>query len=128
MNDDRPNPPPSQDRPPIMAAAVPNPYESPQAEVADPGAGIGDSAGLRMIVPVGRSIWAILAGYLGLFSILLIPAPFAVLCGLLAIREMRRNPKKHGMGRAIFGIVCGALVMLAAALAMGVGMLKSLAG
>lgn len=93
MNDDRPNPPPSQDRPPIMAAAAPNPYESPSAEVAAQGTGLGDSAGLRMIVPVGRSIWAILAGYLGLFSILLIPAPFAVLFGLLAIREMRRNQK-----------------------------------
>lgn len=58
----------------------------------------------------------------------MIPAPFAVLCGLLAIREMRRNPKKHGLGRAIFGIVCGSLAMLLAALAMGVGMLKSLAG
>ena len=128
MNDEQPNPPPPQDRPPIMAEAAENPYESPTAESANPGAGIGDSAGLRMIVPVGRSIWAILAGYLGLFSILLIPAPFAVLFGLLAIREMRRNPKKHGMGRAIFGIVCGVLAMLAAALAMGVGLLKSLAG
>ena len=72
---------------------------------------IGESAGLRMIIPVGRSPWAILAGYLGLFSVLLIPAPFAVLFGVLAIRELRRNPTKHGMGRAIFGIICGSLAM-----------------
>ena len=128
MNDGHPNPPPSQDRPPKIAAAVPNPYASPPAQSVDQEAGLGDSAGLRMIVPVGRSIWAILAGYLGLFSVLLIPAPFAVLFGLLAIREMRRNPKKHGMGRAIFGIVCGSLAMLLTAIVMGMGMLRSLAG
>src|SRR4051812_21407307 len=29
---------------------------------------IGDDAGMRMLLPVGRSGWAIAAGYLGLFS------------------------------------------------------------
>lgn len=64
---------------------------------------------MRMVLPVGRSVWAIAAGYLGLISVLLIPAPFAVLTGILAIREIRRDPKKHGLGRAIFGIVMGSL-------------------
>jgi predicted acyltransferase len=64
-----------------------------------------------MLIPVGRSIWAILAGYMGLLSVLIFPAPLAVLFGILAIREIKRNPKKHGMGRAIFGIVCGVLAM-----------------
>jgi hypothetical protein len=27
----------------------------------------------------------------------------------MAVRDIRRNPKAHGMGRAIFGIVMGAL-------------------
>jgi hypothetical protein len=62
-----------------------------------------------MLLPVGRSGWAIAAGYLGLISVLAFPGPFAVIAGILAIRDMRRNPKLHGMGRAIFGIVMGAL-------------------
>ena len=70
---------------------------------------MGQDAGLRMLLPVGRSGWAIAAGYLGLISVLLIPGPFAVLTAVLAIRDMRRNPKLHGMGRAIFGLVMGSL-------------------
>ena len=48
-----------------------------------------------------------------MISVLCIPAPLALITGLLAIREMRRNPKKHGMGRAIFGIVMGLIGTLA---------------
>jgi hypothetical protein len=70
---------------------------------------IGDDPALRMLLPVGRSGWAIAAGYLGLFSVLCVPAPFALLAGILAVRDMRRNPRKHGMGRAIFGIIMGGL-------------------
>ena len=85
------------------------------------GEDLGDSAAVRMLIPVGLSVWAIFAGYLGLVSVLVIPPPFAVLCGILALREIKRNPKKHGMGRAIFGIVCGVSVMglLAVILTMG---------
>lgn len=64
---------------------------------------------MRLLLPVGRSGWAIAAGYLGLRSPLLIFAPFALVCGIVAIIDMRRNPHRHGMGRAIFGIVMGAL-------------------
>ncbi|MBA4019036.1 MAG: hypothetical protein C0483_17855 [Pirellula sp.] len=67
-----------------------------------------ESAGMRILFPVGRSGWAIASGYLGLISILLIPAPMALFTGIMAIRDIRRNPKKHGMGRAVFGIVMGA--------------------
>jgi hypothetical protein len=70
---------------------------------------LGDDPAIRMLLPVGRSGWAIAAGYLGLVSVLCIPAPFALLAGILAIREMRRDPKKHGMGRAVFGIVMGGI-------------------
>jgi len=73
----------------------------------------GDDPAMRAILPVGRSGWAIAAGYLALFSILLVPAPFALAAGLLAIRDIRRNPRKHGMGRAVFGIVMGSLGVLA---------------
>lgn len=69
----------------------------------------GDSAGLRMILPVGRSGWAIAAGYLGLISVLAVPGPFAILCSVLAFRDMKQNPKLHGMGRAVFGMIMGCL-------------------
>ena len=64
---------------------------------------------MRMILPVGRSGWAIASGYLGLFSVLLVFAPFALLTGILAVADIRKHSDKHGMGRAIFGIVMGAL-------------------
>jgi hypothetical protein len=70
---------------------------------------IGEDAGMRMLLPVGRSGWAIAAGYLGLISVLCLPSPLALIAGILAIRDMRRNPKLHGMGRAIFGIVMGGI-------------------
>jgi hypothetical protein len=73
---------------------------------------IGDDAGMRMLLPVGRSGWAIVSGYLGLFSVTCVPAPFALLTGILALRDISRNPKKHGMGRAIFGIVMGSIMSL----------------
>ena len=76
---------------------------------------MGQDAGMRLLLPVGLSGWAIASGYLGLISVLLLPAPFALLTGILAIREMKRNPKKHGMGRAIFGIMMGSLFTLAGA-------------
>jgi len=74
---------------------------------------LGDDPAVRMLLPVGRSGWAIASGYLGLISVLLVPAPFALLTGILAVREMIRNPKKHGMGRAVFGMIMGSLGTLA---------------
>ncbi|MFK7852098.1 MAG: DUF4190 domain-containing protein [Akkermansiaceae bacterium] len=74
---------------------------------------IGQDAGVRLLIPVGRSVWAIAAGYFGLLSVLLIFGPPALVCGLVAIADIRKsklgpNPK-HGMVRAIFGIVMGTL-------------------
>ena len=70
---------------------------------------LGDDAGMRLLLPVGRSGLAIAAGYLGLLSVLLFPAPLAVLLGILAIRDIQKHPDRHGMGRAIFGLVLGGL-------------------
>jgi hypothetical protein len=64
---------------------------------------------MRMLLPVGRSWLAIVAGYLGLFSLICFPAPLALVFGILAIWDIRKHPEKHGMGRAIFGLVMGAL-------------------
>jgi predicted acyltransferase len=70
---------------------------------------IGDNAAMRMLLPVGRSGLAIAAGYAALFAFLVVPAPLALILGILAVRDLRKHPKKHGMGRAVFGIVVGAL-------------------
>jgi hypothetical protein len=70
---------------------------------------LSESAAMRMLLPVGRSGFAIAAGYAGLFALLVVPAPLALLIGLLAVRDLRKNPKKYGMGRAVFGIVMGAI-------------------
>ena len=82
------------------------------APAASP-AKMGDDPMLRWLLPVGRSGWAIAAGYLALFSVLLFPAPFALATGIVAIVVIRRDPSKHGMGRAVFGIVMGALGTIA---------------
>ena len=92
---------------------------APLHAVAQPAAivaGPTEDAAMRMLLPVGRSGWAIAAGYLGLFAVLLFPAPFALLTGVLAVRDIRAHPDRSGMGRAIFGIVMGAVgtVLLAA--------------
>jgi len=70
---------------------------------------LGQDPAMRLLLPVGRSLWAIAAGYLGLFSMLCFPAPIAVVVSLVAIRDIRRHPDRHGMGRAIFGLVMGIL-------------------
>ena len=68
---------------------------------------IGDDRLMRALLPVGRSGWAIAAGYLGLFSLLFIPAPLAILTGIIGIIDIKRHPHRHGMGRCVFGIVMG---------------------
>lgn len=62
------------------------------------------------LAPVGRSAWAIAAGYLALCSVLLVFAPFALLCGIMGLRSIKKNPGLGGTGRAWFGIIVGGLV------------------
>ncbi len=69
----------------------------------------GDQKMLRMLIPVDRSGLAVAAGYMGLFSFFLLPAPIALLLGILALRDIGRHPEKVGKPRAIFGIVMGVL-------------------
>ncbi len=88
-----------------------------------PGQNLGDNAAVRMLLPVGRSGWAIAAGYAGLFAPIAglfatinrrmapigwVPS-VAIILGVVAIIHIRSNRKLHGMGRAIFGIVMGIL-------------------
>jgi hypothetical protein len=64
---------------------------------------------MRMLMPVGRSGWAIAAGYAGLFGLTVILAPIALVLGIVAMVDLKRNPKKHGWGRAVFGTLIGVL-------------------
>jgi hypothetical protein len=82
-----------------LGYATPGNYGAPPS--------IGQDAGMRWLLPVGRSPWAIVAGYFGLFAVLFIPAPLALIFGLIAFGDIRRHPERHGMGRAVFGIVMG---------------------
>lgn len=70
---------------------------------------IADEPGMRILLPVGRSLWAIAAGYAGLFAILIFPAPIALILGVIAIVDIKKHPKKHGMGRAVFAVIMGVL-------------------
>lgn len=79
------------------------------ARAAEGGPDLGQDPAMRMLLPVGRSAWAVLAGYLGLLAPLLVFAPLALATGIAAVVEIQRRPEKHGMGRAFFGIVMGAL-------------------
>jgi hypothetical protein len=38
-----------------------------------------------------------------------VPAPLALALGIGAVFHIKQNPGKHGMGRAVFAIVTGAL-------------------
>ena len=88
-----------------------NPYAAPSTPHSPqfpPQQDLADSAAMRMILPVGRSIYAIVAGYLGLLSLAAcFLGPFAILFGILGILDIRKNPKKSGMVRCIVGIVLG---------------------
>ena len=80
---------------------------------------LGDDAGIRMLIPVGRTGWAIAAGYLGLFSLILLPAPISIIVSVIAILDIQRSKRtpnvKRGLGRAIFGLVMGIIFTIALA-------------
>lgn len=69
----------------------------------------GSDPAMRFLIPIDRSGLAIAAGYAGLFAVLLVFAPLALILGVLALRDLRRHPEKIGIGRAIFGLVMGIL-------------------
>jgi hypothetical protein len=55
---------------------------------------------------------------MGLFSLMLFPAPISIIVSLIAIIDINRSKNslmgpKYGMGRAIFGLVAGIVCTLA---------------
>lgn len=103
--------PMSKVHPRLFAAVAPPVPAQPMGYYQPPpqGPSLGDDPNMRMILPVGRSIWAIAAGYLGLFSVLGCAAPFALIVSIIAILDIKKHPDRRGMGRAIFGLVMGIL-------------------
>jgi Domain of unknown function (DUF4190)/WXG100 protein secretion system (Wss), protein YukD len=61
----------------------------------------------RFILPGGRPASAIVAGYLGLLSIVPVFGIFAIIVSLVAFRALKENPQLHGRVRAWFGLVMG---------------------
>jgi hypothetical protein len=68
------------------------------------------------LIPSGRSAWAIASGYLGLLAFFPLAGflfgAAAVVTGILALRQVRRTPRLMGRGRAVFGIISGAICSL----------------
>lgn len=81
---------------------IAGPPKSPQYKIED-------DAGMRMLLPVGRTGLSIAAGYLGLFSLILPLAPVALVVSIIAIADIGKHPEKRGMGRAVFGMIMGVL-------------------
>ena len=111
---DQPPPPPrASEQDPFVQPPGPAGQPPQQVRYTSATAGAENDLGMRMLMPVGRSGWAIAAGYLGLISLLLIPAPFALITSILAIRDINKakhtDQPKYGMGRAIFGLIMGIL-------------------
>lgn len=67
-----------------------------------------EAATLRWCVPLGRSGWAIAAGYLGLLSFIPFIGVMAIICGFLGLLSIAKDPQKLGKGRAWFGVISGA--------------------
>lgn len=67
------------------------------------------SAGVGLLAPIGRSGYAVAAGYFGLLSVLPVFGMLAVIFALLGFRDLKRNPHKRGMVRLIFALVVGLL-------------------
>jgi hypothetical protein len=67
--------------------------------------------GLQYIVPTSStSVMCLIAGYAGIFAFFAFPlAPIALIVGILGLRDLKAHPEKNGKGRAITGIVIGAL-------------------
>lgn len=81
------------------------------------GAPASADGAVKYLIPIGRSGLAIAAGYAGLFCLLILPGPIAMVLGVLAIMDLRKHPNKLGRGRAWFGLIAG--VIASALLAFG---------
>ena len=108
MSEDTPHnpiPQPPAAPPPIIESSMPPQTQAYPREGFQPTAPNDDP--LRFVIPVNPSLWAVIAGYMGLLSITLVFAPFALLTGIFGLRDLKRNPNKTGKFRAWFGTIMG---------------------
>ncbi len=70
---------------------------------------IADMPGMEWVIPVKTSLWAIAAGYAGLFAISIVLAPIALILGIIALIHIKKHPGLHGLGRAVFAVISGGL-------------------
>lgn len=73
-----------------------------------PGQATPDPA-LKFVIPVGRTPLALIAGYVGLLGLFIVPAPLALLLGIWAVIDLKKKPGMSGAGRAWFAIIVGLL-------------------
>lgn len=67
-----------------------------------------DDPTLEWLLPVNRSWQSIVAGYVGLFALVVwVLGPVSIALGVLGLRRARTGG--HGSGRAWFGVVAGVL-------------------
>ncbi len=128
----------------VTSGSVPG--AAPDGVVAPQSSPVAQDPLMRMMLPVGRSGWAIAAGYVALLAMfpafalalvflgdrnlawnwpnvgfgaaLLAPTVIALLLAWLARRDLRRHPEKHGGGRVVFTIIVACLNVAAVALAI----------
>lgn len=98
MNFPDPNTSPRMASPP-----PPPPVIMPVRSVAAP------DESLKMLVPLGVDPVALIAGYLGLFCLIIVPSPLALGFGIWALVRLRRNPAARGRVRAWFAIGAGSV-------------------
>jgi len=80
----------------------PQPAAAPSATNYDPA--------MRALVPVGRSGYAIAAGYLGLLGIIVpLLGVVAIVMAWKGMKEIQQDPEKTGMGRVWVGFICGGI-------------------
>ena len=95
-----------------------NPYVAPAVE-SRPAAAKSNDLATRLLLPVGRSPYAIAASYAGLCSLVVcFLGPVAILLGVLAVRDIQKHPELTGLPRAICGLAGGAVGCLFLAFAL----------
>lgn len=64
---------------------------------------------LEFVAPYNVAPLALIAGYVGLASLLCLPSPLALGLGIAALRDLDKRPDRTGKGRAWFAIVMGGI-------------------
>ncbi|MEY3141912.1 MAG: hypothetical protein RLY21_405 [Planctomycetota bacterium] len=93
---------PSRPAPPPMPAYAPQPTAAPK----------GDDTAMKVLIPLAVDPVCLVAGYLGLLSLLMFFAPFAIGFGIWGLVRLRNMPDQRGHVRAVIGIAGGCIGML----------------